>query len=79
MWNNTVLGGNNLKGGITVNKILLKYRAYLLRQLFREIDDMIDIKVLSYEEYCKSLIEKNSQLMYNTGNIIREGGRDEQN
>ena len=58
--------------------MLLKYRAYLLRQLFGEIDDMIHTRAMSYEEFSKSLIEQHSQLRYNKNIIKLEGERDGQ-
>lgn len=41
-----------------MDSVELRYKAYLLRQLLRQIDDMIDLKVMSYEEYRKFVIEK---------------------
>lgn len=39
------------------NKLKIKYQAYLLRFLFRDIEDLIDERILSYEEFCEEYLD----------------------
>ena len=42
---------------ITLQDIMrLKYKAYLFRQLFSDIDDIIDTRVMSYDEFVSNTI-----------------------
>lgn len=64
-----------MEGCVVLDNIQLKYRVYLLHQLMNGIDDMIDKRSMSSEEYGHLLIEKQSQTCNNKENKMFEGGQ----
>lgn len=55
---------NNYIGGNMISEEI-KYKAYILKCMTHDLESMIDMKVLTMEEFTNNLIEKQQEKCYN--------------